>query len=297
MKGIIVYFSLTGNTKKIARSIHKGMSPFMEVCDLVALADVDDACLQNYDLIGIGSPVWGEPPQHVKRFVNAVPDLRGKYAFAFSTHGARGGRFFPILLKLLRKRHLKVIGIRDWYGSVTSAMLPKPYLTDGHPDKIDLADARSFGKEMAALRLRIEAEGPRSVPKLPKMPLPTASRLKRPVPTFNRQKCRYPACTLCMDHCPVNGIDLSSTPVIFGKRCHTCYFCEMICPEGAIFVDYDSFVEKGRRRGKNIYATKLEEAETAGTFRRLVPVEDVHWDVPYYKIFDKHPRYTIPEED
>jgi flavodoxin/ferredoxin len=297
MKGIIIYFSLTGSTEKIAQAIHEGMNPLMESCDFVKLKDVDSAGLHNYDLIGIGSPVWGGPPRHVQWFVDALPELRGKYIFAFSTHGARGGRFFPILLKLLRKKGLKVIGVRDWYGSVFLPMMPKPYLTDGHPDAIDLAEAQSFGKEMAELRLRIEAEGLRVAPPLPKMPLPPASRLKRPRPKFDRGKCSYPACRLCVDHCPVNGIDLKVTPAVFGRNCHTCHFCEMICPEGAISVDYDSFVRKGHRRGKNVYTRNLEQAEAAGTFRRLVPIEDVHWDVPYYKIFNRHPRYVISGED
>ena len=101
MKGIIVFFSLTGNTKKIARAIHKGMSPLMKQCDIVTLKDVDTSHLQNCDLIGIGSPVWGAVPQHVERFINYLPDVQGKYVFAFCTHGARGGRFFPIMVKLL----------------------------------------------------------------------------------------------------------------------------------------------------------------------------------------------------
>jgi flavodoxin/formate hydrogenlyase subunit 6/NADH:ubiquinone oxidoreductase subunit I len=297
VKSIIIYFSLTGNTKKIAQAIHRGMSPFMEQCDIVAFKDVDGSYLHNYDLIGIGSPVWGGPPQHVRRFIDAMPDLPGKYAFTFSTHGARGGRFFPLMLKLLKKKDLKVIGVRDWYGNVYLPMLPKPYPTDGHPDAIDLKEAQSFGEEMARLALCIQTEGPGVIPKLPKIPLPLATRLRRPRPKFDREKCLYPACTLCIDHCPVNGINLSMNPIVFGKNCHTCHFCEMICPEGAIYVDYDSFVKKSRRRGKNIYTKTLELAEAEGSFRRLTPIEDIDWEIPYYKVFNRHPRYVIPEED
>jgi flavodoxin/formate hydrogenlyase subunit 6/NADH:ubiquinone oxidoreductase subunit I len=296
MKGIIVFFSLTGNTKKIARAIHRGMSPLMVQCDIVRLKDVDTSHLQNCDLIGIGSPVWGAVPQHVERFINALPDVQGKYAFAFSTHGARGGRFSPIIVKLLKKKGLKTIGIRDWYGSVYLPMHPKPYLTDGHPDMIDLEEATSFGKEMAELCLRIQTEGPQVIPKLPKMPLPPATRLRRPRPKFDSQRCRYPGCTLCVDHCSINGIDLSATPPVFGKNCLTCHFCEMICPEGAIYVDYDAFVKKSTRRGKSIYIKALEDAEAEGRFRRLVPIEDIHWDTPYFKIFHQHPRYIISDE-
>ncbi len=296
MKGMVMYFSLTGNTRKIAQAIHKGMAPLMEQCDIVTLKDIKTSYLQNCDLIGIGSPVWGGVPMHVGRFIDAMPDVRGKYAFAFSTHGARGGRFFPMLLKLLKKKGLKTIGVRDWYGSVYLPMLPKPYLTDGHPDAIDLTEATSFGTEMAKLCRNIQAEGPRVTPKIPKMVLPRATRLVRPRPKFDSQRCRYPACRLCMDHCPVNGINLSVTPLVFGKNCHTCHFCEMICPEGAIYVDYDAFVKKSRRRGKSVYIKALEDAETEGRFRRLVPVEDIQWDTPYFKVFHEHPRYVISDE-
>jgi hypothetical protein len=78
-----------------------------------------------------------------------------------------GRRFFPILLRLVKKKRLRVIGFRDWYGSVFLPMMPKPYLTDGHPDEIDLLEAQSFGKEMAEMRLRIETEGPASYPSAP----------------------------------------------------------------------------------------------------------------------------------
>src|SRR5512143_85217 len=100
MKSIIVYFSLTGSTKKVAKAICAGIEPLIKTCDLVKLKDVDSASLQDYDLIGIGSAVWGGPPKHLEWFIDSLPDLSGKYVFAFSTHGARGGRFFPVLLKL-----------------------------------------------------------------------------------------------------------------------------------------------------------------------------------------------------
>ena len=58
MKSIIIYFSLTGNTKQIAQAIHKGISPLMEQCDITTLKEIDSSRLHDYDLIGIGSPVW-----------------------------------------------------------------------------------------------------------------------------------------------------------------------------------------------------------------------------------------------
>jgi flavodoxin len=52
-----IYYSLTGNTRKIARAIHKGMSQVVAQCDIVPLKKTRYDDLQKYDLIGIGSPI------------------------------------------------------------------------------------------------------------------------------------------------------------------------------------------------------------------------------------------------
>jgi flavodoxin/Fe-S-cluster-containing hydrogenase component 2 len=296
MRSIIIYFSLTGNTKKVAQAIHKGMSQPGKQCDIATVKEVDIRCLTDYDLIGLGSPIWGGAPPNVRRLIEAMPPLQGKHTLVFCTHGAWPERFFPPVLKRLAKKGLIVIGIRDWYGSVNRPALPKPYLTDGHPDEIDLKEAEHFGKEMVELSRRISA-GEQSIPSLPKMRMLPLSKLPRPLPKLNSQECRYPKCRLCMDNCPVDAIDLSVSPPIFAKNCSICYFCEMICPEGAIEVDYDSRAKASLPRVKNIFVEVLEKAEAEGRFRRLVPLEDIDWHTPYYKVYSKHPRYVIPKED
>ena len=97
-----------------------------------------------------------------------------------------------------------------------------------------------------------------------------------------------------MDNCPVDAIDLSVSPPIFAKKCRPCYFCEMICSEGAVEVDYDLGAKTSRWRAEHVYTKALDKAEAEGRFRRLVSKEDVNWDVPRYKIYKKHPRYEIP---
>ena len=71
----------------------------------------------------------------------------------------------------------------------------------------------------------------------------------------------------------------------------------MICPEGAIEVDYEARAEASIPRIKDVFLKLLDEAEAEGRFRRLIPVEKVGWDTPYYKVYSKHPRYVIPEDE
>jgi len=279
----------------VAQAIHKGMSRLVEQCDIAAINEVDIRHLADYDLIGLGSPVWGGVPPHIQLFINSLPPLQGKHAFAFCTHGALPDKFAPAAVRLLAKIGLTVIAVGNWYGSVNLPSLPKPYLTDGHPDAIDLEEAEHFGREMVDLSRRISAGETKLIP-----PEPTIQTLIKPPqllrPKLNIQKCRYPECRLCIDNCPMNAIDLSVSPPVFAKSCRPCYFCEMICPEGAIEVDYESQAKEMLLRVKNVYEKALDKAEAEGRFRRLVPLSNVGWDTPYYMVYNRHPRYVIPAE-
>lgn len=299
MKCLIIYFSLTGNTKKITEAIKKGMDSHVEKCDLVKIRDVDVQSFHNYDLIGLGSPVWSGPPVNVRIFLRNLPRFEGKHAFAFSTHGATPERFFPMVCKTLTEKGFTVIGINDWYGSGNLPISPHPYLTDGHPDEIDIREAEEFGTEMAGLSRRIYEGETNLIPHhLKDLPWerPGAGP-PRERPTIDMEKCLYPECRLCMDNCPMGSIDLSVSPPIFAVgNCRPCYFCEMLCPTGAIEVDYGPPSDYERRRAREDFALNIEKAEAEGKFRRHVPIEEVGFDTPYHTFLTKHPRWVLPED-
>jgi flavodoxin/Fe-S-cluster-containing hydrogenase component 2 len=297
MKSLVIYFSLTGNTKKIAHAIHNGINQQIERCDVTTFKKADVSLLDEYDLIVFGSPVWGGVPPNVIRFIDAMPSLKRKHCAVFSTHGAAPERFFPLIIERLMKKGLSIIGFNDWFCCVFRPAAPTPYLTDGHPDEIDLEEAEEFGREIAELSRKIYEGKVKITITLPKMKTGPRTSLNRPVPRLNAQKCRYPSCSLCMDHCPVGAIDLSVSPPVFGRACSFCYFCEMICPEGAVEADYSAYAEVFGQQARGKFEKLLEEAEKEGSFRRLIPLDKVGWDTPYYTIHSRHPRYVISEDD
>ena len=58
MDTLIIFYSQTGNTAKIAHAIEKGIKPLVERCDLMPVKEVKPENLDLYDLIGLGTPVW-----------------------------------------------------------------------------------------------------------------------------------------------------------------------------------------------------------------------------------------------
>jgi flavodoxin/ferredoxin len=303
MKCIVIYFSQTGNTERIARAIRQGIEETVGHCDFSPLRDTDPRRLDEYDLVGVGSPVWGAEPPNVSSFLRNLRFVGGKHAFAFCTHGGVCDAFSPSVIAKMKDRGLVVIGTGDWHGDVSLYHHCVPHPTAGHPDEIDLAEARKFGSEMAARSLRAAAGEPGLELPTPLPPRPMTSTEKagyaviKALPkmlTFHREKCTYPACRLCMDNCPVDGIDMTMNPPVVAKPCAACEFCARLCPTGAI--DLSAWLEVvgpgGPEMLRNVILPALAEAEAQGKFRRLLPLEQVGFTLNY-EIHTGHPQWIV----
>lgn len=306
MKSIVIYFSQTGNTAKVAWAMQAGIKQVGGRCDLAEIRQVDPLRLRDYDLIGIGSPVMGSDPANVGDFVNRLRFVGGKHAFVFYTHGTSPGFFWPSIHPKLTAHGLVVIGQAHWYGDCHLLHMPQPYPTAGHPDEMDLEEAERFGREMAIRSARIRAGetdlipvAPAALP--PRPPRNDDGRSMAELITgfgsmvqFDREKCLYPNCRLCMDNCPTYGNDLSVDPPILGEPCIGCEFCARLCPTGAL--DMSAWV------GEMIEATKkhlpmmrsgLEKAKAEGLFRELIPIEQIDFDTPGASQYTEHPQWII----
>jgi flavodoxin/ferredoxin len=315
MKNIIIYYSQSGNTRKIAQAIQKGVAQQAGQCDIAQIKDMEPTDINQYDLIGLGSPVWnGGFTPNVRIFVENIPQQDGRYTFSFNTHGVMPELYFPSVVRKLRAKGFTVIGMRDWYGSVHFQIAPKPYFTDGHPDEIDLREAEDFGREMVERSRRIHEGETNLIPPLPKLELTPqllvllefyqSGHNPHGQLQYDKEKCLYPKCSLCMDNCLMDYIDLSADPPKFGSKGDACdmwmgcTFCEMICPTGAISCNWDEVLAKnaglGQFFGYNPLEKAAQEALALGRLRNLV-TEDIKG--PYYKVYSKRPRFKIPKEE
>ena len=84
MKVLVIYFSQSGNTEKVARAIGQGAAEAADMVDVKSIKDVTGEMLKAYDLIGLGSPVWKADPPNIRRFYESLPDQKGKHIFSFA---------------------------------------------------------------------------------------------------------------------------------------------------------------------------------------------------------------------
>jgi len=171
LKAIVVYYSATGSTGKVANAIYRGMNRVM-LCDVAPLKKIDPKAMARYDVVAIGGPIWYyRETANLRLFISKMPNMAGKPCILFCTHGTQPSGFFHWLMQPIQRKELTVIGWNDWYGGASHVLhMPSPYVTDGHPDEIDLQEAEAFGKQMAERAQRIYNGEKNLIPDIPSGP-------------------------------------------------------------------------------------------------------------------------------
>lgn len=292
MKTLVIYFSQTGNTRKIAQCIHDGLTAGNAESELKALSDISANTLSDYDLVGIGAPVfYYKEPFNVRDFLQLLPQLNGQHWFVFCTHGNVIGNFFPSVADKLKAKGAAVIGYHNCYANITVPFYPKPSYTSGHPDDRDLERAGKFGRAIVEKSKQLLQKEDTVLPD----PLPVSSDewieeshritealLKAMLPQlqFNADTCTH--CHACEEQCPVNGIDISSEQPRLQSPCIFCWRCVNICPTLSIFADWHPLIA-GAPANYARYKKELDKATAQGEFRWLVQPEAVDVNRPFWK--------------
>ena len=271
LKGIVVYYSATGNTAQVANALWKGMRSVI-ACDVAPINKVRPADMAKYDVMALGSPNWYfRVPSNVNAFTHDMPRMDGRHCIIFGTHGGMPIGQFWSMSRNIFKKGMTIIGWSDWYGS--DFLTPHSCVPDGewgHPDSIDLAEAEAFGKRMAEYSVKIYAGETDLLPDRTPAPDKGENTLWNPtknesyqiqfagggsnaMPRFDLTKCVYPRCTRCIENCVVNAIDFSllitagsapdrssvASPLVLKEACQHCGgVCERVC-------DYDAITYAG----------------------------------------------------
>jgi flavodoxin/NAD-dependent dihydropyrimidine dehydrogenase PreA subunit len=251
-RALIVSFSQTGNTRQVAEAIGRGLQTRGVDVRHADLLKTDPAEVAEYDLVGIGSPVfYYKEPANVREFIARLPSAKRKAAFTFITHGGNPVNTLRRMQKQLHRRGYTVINSVESLGYDTYPMFFRTFRDWGHPTADELQTAEDFGERLMR-EVRWFAEEQRfATPKYRFVGgkyfvlslLCQGGMMKRMFPALGVKDDLCTRCGACARACPVGAITLDPTPKV-GDACIWCYQCERICPEQAFDCDWSKLREK-----------------------------------------------------
>jgi flavodoxin/NAD-dependent dihydropyrimidine dehydrogenase PreA subunit len=244
----MIYFSQTGNTRKVAQAMAGAFREAGHSVRAVSLKKATPADLTRGDLLGVGSPCHASmAPTPVKEFLRTIPSLDNRRAFVFATSSGAPGRVLYDMTSLLRKKGADVVGGFLTRGEVS---YPAPAMVGrfpDHPNADDLDRARDFALAVAE-HVSADRYGPlpESRPDALKpgwglydfaafFTTDGAMRLVLSEPIADPAKCDY--CQWCVHECPMDNITLQPKPVL-GNKCIRCYRCLTGCPQKAFSANW-----------------------------------------------------------
>ncbi|WP_243284321.1 EFR1 family ferrodoxin [Clostridium tyrobutyricum] len=241
MRGVLYYFSGTGNTKWVADKFKSNFSNYNIDLKLINIEDkeqVKNECFKKNDFIIVGSPVYAEfPPKIVCNFLEKIKcENRRIKAIAYSTQAAKSSPAAHFMAQCLKKKGFKIViqsNIRmpnNYYFSIGK----KPtkdnieLLLANSENKIKLIvkkfiDDSVIVESNSELRLHFSKFFCKIfIKKLPKLSKNLTST----------DECGK--CGICLMNCPQNNITFENGHAIFHSKCMLCMRCIHICPINAI---------------------------------------------------------------
>jgi len=105
MKPCVLYFSRTGNTKRMAEAISEATkAPAFD------MTSSEPSVVEDFDLLIVGTPVEGfRPAKETVAFLERLPKTEGKKTILFCTHALWKGSTFKVLEKELSSKGYDVI--------------------------------------------------------------------------------------------------------------------------------------------------------------------------------------------
>lgn len=157
LKALIGYYSRTGNTKKMAQAIARGIKKQGIEADLLPIKDIKPKDLLKYHLLIFGSPTYyglmcAEMKTLIDQSVKYHGRLSGKVAGAFTSSGGIAGGGETTILSILEAFLIHGMIVMGESGSYHYG----PVAIE-KPDKKVLVSCEVYGHRMARLTKKIFA--------------------------------------------------------------------------------------------------------------------------------------------
>ncbi len=240
MKVTAMYWSATGTTEKIVRTIAQTLDPQYAVVDFTLPgARKQGRTFGPDDLVVFGTPVYA----------GRVPNVLLKY---LGTIEGKGALAVPVVLFGNRNFDDGLIELRDileadGFHTIAGAAFVGEHafsrtLAAGRPDAADLQLAQEFAAQVGEKLTRgayttpaqVEGCTPLRPYYTPRDRKGTPINILKVKPKTDLEKCD--GCGVCVDVCPMGSIDREHPETVNGI-CIKCCACEKKCPKGAKYFD------------------------------------------------------------
>lgn len=154
-KGIVIYYSRSGNTKEMAETIAEAMNDAGLATTCTSVSDVEIEQLLEYDAIVIGSPTYyGQMAGPIKQFFDDAVSLHGKLdgkvGAAFTSSANVGGGNETTIMGITEAMMIAGFVVQgdpqgDHYGPVAI----------GKPDERVQKQCRRRGRRIAELTMKL----------------------------------------------------------------------------------------------------------------------------------------------
>jgi len=241
MKGIICYYSGSGNTKLACEYINKGIADTdFELYNIVG-NDIPD--LKKYDIVGFATftDFWGIP-QYFHSFFEKIETVSGKNAFVFNTYGFISGKTLKQFSGLAGEKGFNVLAGHSLHTPENyPPMRTRNRAYDDSPEPKELEEFNAFISRLEIVLDTIAAD------KQPKRENIKIGLMGTLLPAFSRTQARKDfgeqdvdeslctKCGVCAKGCPYEAIQLNPYPIFDHDKCYGCWYCYNHCHVKAIY--------------------------------------------------------------
>ena len=240
MKGIICYYSGSGNTKLACNYIkNKIKNADFDLYNIVK-SDVPD--FSKYDFAGFASFTdFGAPPKLLYSFIDKIDNQNGKNAFVFNTYGFMSGGTLKSMEQLLNSKGYNVLsGFTLHTPESYPPMRKRNKAFDDSPNTTELQRFDDFiqllDKQINDLKSDVEIQNVKIKSPFSSLFLKfSREKAKKDfgIQNVDEQKCEE--CGVCMKGCPYEAITMNPKPIFNHHICAGCWYCYNHCKQKAIY--------------------------------------------------------------
>ena len=265
----LIYFSATGNTKKIADTIGN----CLENQDIsVTKIDItshesrkEQTSLSKYDAVIFGFPIYSLRAPRVCRQWLETLDGEGKKCSVFFTFGGFGKDPAHYYMKeLLEKRNFTLVSTAEFLGVHTFNRCGWQ-AAEGRPNESDFNVAEEFAYKTLK---RFTGEDPNTIcdfdkPAYPSEQLDMAEKFRfkliTQLPSRESRSCSM--CMLCEKLCPTNAMD-AEKGIADPTSCIACFRCIANCPDRVLHTNDISGTWDNKLKMHNTTKEEIDQMES-----------------------------------